>query len=1245
MEVVINRKFTVESTYGLIRIISLDSYVKGKLVEVVVQNHTNFSGTNGAGKTTLLKLLPFFYGATPGQLIQPIGMKKSFVDLFLPRASSLIIYEYTNYRGPKCVVIYRHATGDKPAYRFLDERFSPELFSEFRDGESKFIEGRALGRHWTLHKVAHSLQLEQVSEYRCVIQGDRALLQSSNKRKELSSLVSQYSLPGKLNVMSFMDRMTSAILDRNADMERMKEMIADILREGGLVLPNVTVNKDIADEIGNLAVLRNLETKKPELLKVVHSGLSHIENSVELDMLYWELTAARHSITDKISQLDGDISRLEAELAKLKSEWSESSEPKLQSQITKIKSEYNEKNNRIDQLHEEKLEWDDQDIQHKADEVKRLGDYEHEAKLAKERLEELEKGIQNIRDDYERRKQDENLRHAHSTRKSENEISRLRELIYEITGVWKEERGRLKDQMQIDVDAVDLEFERPRKELEDKIIEATASSRQIQYTDAEKLAEAQAEDARNKASRKREEAFTGYDIANKARKESERQQSRAEQGWQRAQRTENELRNRCSDLDTQISPPPGSWLACLNERTDEWQSTLGRVVNREVLFKKGLNPQFETANSDTFFGWDIDVSGLEKPEWAVNQEQLEQQRGLLEKEWEKASQHQIATESIFRSASQALDSANTVLGEKERNSHQAKEKLAAAEVDVTAIREENRHNASERREAHIKDLKLLETDKKKLLQTIIDRKATIRAVAEENIQDELSRFTMEEGDLQEKVELEKASLNEKNTAHGDNLESIEMDYKQLRSESNLDEAVFERTNKGHKKAKNKVEETKLYKPVVEAFNLWEKNEWGQLEPLTKAINSLRTSLDQANRRMQEEEDRYTAKAKAFRVLISDNAKNLRLLNQSLSSCNEGLQRVTRPAQIKKPDTYRDHKILISEIEFLSGQQIELRRLINEGVSAAERIIYSGSGNTRLKQAWGKLREEQAAKLHDPNDTNALNMNLTQALGELIEQDIPHIRKGDMHAISNAGDQLYTFYHGLKEVSEAIARQSREISRSIDATMEFSALKDIQIHLNSRLDAQEYWPLLKEFCLRWGEWMSVGGDATPDEKLCDDLLLVSRILNKSNAQSGIESVFDLEIHLTENGNHVVARRQKELEAVSSNGLSYLVLCTIYAGITRMLCRDQSISIHWPVDELATLHPENIPALFAMLNHYNIIMVGGFPATDPALLQHFSQHYEVALGKKVIEIRLPEDRLAKRMREMSDKAQITSGASSL
>jgi len=67
--------------YSLNRLILIDSYKPGELVEVRLDGHTNLNGVNGAGKTTLLRLVPLFFGERPGRLVPKSRVTDSFTSI------------------------------------------------------------------------------------------------------------------------------------------------------------------------------------------------------------------------------------------------------------------------------------------------------------------------------------------------------------------------------------------------------------------------------------------------------------------------------------------------------------------------------------------------------------------------------------------------------------------------------------------------------------------------------------------------------------------------------------------------------------------------------------------------------------------------------------------------------------------------------------------------------------------------------------------------------------------------------------------------------------------------------------------------------------------------------------------------------------------------------------------------------------------------------------------------------------
>ncbi len=444
-------------TAGLQRIICIDAHIARKRMEVKLSGHANISGSNGSGKTTLLKLVPFFYGATPIELVERVGKKTSFTDYYLARPTSLIIFEYMTARGLKCAVTYRHASGTKPAYRFLDEPFSVENFSEIKDGEPVFIEGPALGRHWTLLQLGYSKQLDTVIDYRAVIQGDRSLVSRSTQARELLGLVAMYSLGGPKGSMGHINKMTAAILSRRGNMEGIKQMIAEIMREDQIELPQIQLHKSVREIVAELAVLRNLEKNEKLFRNAVDLGTNYQENSKLLRDGAKELRTHFVKESELAESLEKAMQRNRSSMEGLKARWEEEGGViRMELQDTEYARDNAEKDR--DHLDDAKLAWIDADIYNKLNEFDRLGEFETALSDAEDHKRVLEDGVLDLKLHYDELEQKETRRHNEtSTRLTAIKAEKTKAVNSEEKR-WLEEKNEIEvNQHRADVSTVNYE--------------------------------------------------------------------------------------------------------------------------------------------------------------------------------------------------------------------------------------------------------------------------------------------------------------------------------------------------------------------------------------------------------------------------------------------------------------------------------------------------------------------------------------------------------------------------------------------------------------------------------------------------------------------------------------------------------------------------------------------------------------------------------------------------------------------
>lgn len=77
--------------FRLKRLILIDSYARGRAVEIDLAGHTSLTGENASGKTTLLRLFPLFFGEAPSKVIATDENNFKFAKHYFPTQASYVI--------------------------------------------------------------------------------------------------------------------------------------------------------------------------------------------------------------------------------------------------------------------------------------------------------------------------------------------------------------------------------------------------------------------------------------------------------------------------------------------------------------------------------------------------------------------------------------------------------------------------------------------------------------------------------------------------------------------------------------------------------------------------------------------------------------------------------------------------------------------------------------------------------------------------------------------------------------------------------------------------------------------------------------------------------------------------------------------------------------------------------------------------------------------------------------------------
>lgn len=143
-----------------------------------------------------------------------------------------------------------------------------------------------------------------------------------------------------------------------------------------------------------------------------------------------------------------------------------------------------------------------------------------------------------------------------------------------------------------------------------------------------------------------------------------------------------------------------------------------------------------------------------------------------------------------------------------------------------------------------------------------------------------------------------------------------------------------------------------------------------------------------------------------------------------------------------------------------------------------------------------------------------------------------------------------------------------------------------------------------------------------------------IIGRAALTGGISKLLEIELRLKEGNSDLIIRTDRQLNESSSHGMAYLILCKFLLAFTRLLRGRADVTIHWPIDELGTLHHTNVKKIFDACGNNNISVLGAFPNPESEVLNLFEHRYIINKQTKKLQVVKPKanpiaDLLSKRL----------------
>lgn len=1205
---------------SLIRIVLIDTHLPG-VVELALNGHTNICGTNASGKTTLQRLVPVFYGEYPSRVVP--STRDSFERWYLPHDSSYIIYEYQKADGLLYQAVLASAGEGKGVnYRFIAKGFELSDYIKSQHGDTVLCYTMAeLGRDLKRAGVA-TTNLLNTREYRAIIQNDRTLLSTGSNRSELRAYARQYALCEGEHSLRHIEKLAKAVHSKEGKMETVKSMIAAILEEDGVNPPSSRLNPQRVEAwIRESQLIQGFEVIRPEFEKLEQEFNQLLSAEHKLASLS---RGYRNDETLEAERQEREQTRakeLHLQLRLLDEEWKEQRD-ELSLDLSAAKGDVAKCEYELDAIEDQHGAFLDANIE--------------EAKAALDMLPSWQTDVGHLLERHKlQTEKHQDIEAAYNARRSKigEQLNRELESLHLEQDKQREERDKQREAARVDIDALEQQWRQQleigkanfsEQEYQIKLQAAELKLRvdSVSYTEEEKLNLAIFDERIARADEEQESCNAKVERLTSDERKQRAKRDQANEALRIATLRANERQTELDELHHMLFPQSHTLLEFLRKEAQGWELHLGKVITPELLHRSDLHPSIASDPSDSCFGIQFDLKAIEVPEYAVSEQELRLRLTQAEEALQSAKELQSEAESQLITINAELDRVSRELTFARTAYKNSRDDLRRL-LDEKRSEQENINHALAARKAEAgQRLSQLDGQLKQLKQQHAQWLDEQREQALEARMEKQAYWQAVLGALDNQLGQLKATITARRDSAKAEQKACETWYKNELKSRGVDEDNILKLKQQIRELETKITRAEQRRSEVLRFDDWYQHTWlmrkpklqSQLSEVKRAVSELEQqlkakTLEVKNRRQQWEIELKASNA--AQVDASENLTKLRAVMRKLAELKLGSNH--EEAQGSLGERLRQGEDLLLKRDYLLGS-------VKQYVEHFDGVIASKSGSG-LAETWERAREESSF-INDKGirllDYRKLVPQLEQLLNVIVPQSITALREqGRIFGVD-----LTAFYDVLVDIDRRIASQSARITREVGEELFLEGVSESAVRIRSRISELEFWPELEQFVKAFKHWKADGFNGLPDEDYTSSMRRALDIIGRAALTGGIAKLLEIELRLKEGSSDLIIRTDRQLNESSSHGMAYLILCKFLLAFTRLLRGRSDVTIHWPIDELGTLHHTNVKKIFDACENNNICVLGAFPNPESEVLNLFANRYIINKQTKKLQVVKPK-----------------------
>lgn len=593
-----------------------------KYTDLELSGNTCFVGTNNFGKTSLQRAILFFYSAnTRGLGISP--SQKPFDEHYFKFENSYLIYEIRTEDKPFFVIVYRH---NKLVFRFVDAEYSPDFFFNENDEALKIKE---VISGFDKRGVFYSGQIDTFERYRNILYGTETdksltkfhLLKGNEKYQNIPKSITNVFLSSKSSIdsrfikdfianslstenssikLDQVDRQLRQFNEKYSDIEtylkkETQQLIEFIDKKYDQVHMLKGAQMEMADKLGSS--LRYAETQNETVIKASQAKQEELDKITEThDDQKMALEEKQKDVREEIGYYDRTIREANKKL-----------------------KEYKEKN--IDEAVGKNAERDKLQVEYN---------------IARREYESLTSNVQSIELKYaslvEQLRNDKTAYvNKINSKTSEifnhyNELQLLQKNEYSKKDVeLKQKREEEITEINADITTKQIEFNELKAE--EKVIRNTRFYETEIKAQETELADLRAINYKNKS-----ELAIKNNLVQSNQKEWENLELRLKTSLNnQIQITNNEIirvKTEIKVIEEKLNVQHDALYGYLEKNVKDWHTTIGKVVNEELLFRTDLNPSKVDDKGLSIYGISLKLDDVKVVSKTIEEYQFEKNERL-----------------------------------------------------------------------------------------------------------------------------------------------------------------------------------------------------------------------------------------------------------------------------------------------------------------------------------------------------------------------------------------------------------------------------------------------------------------------------------------------------------------------------------------------------------------------------------------------------------------------------------------